>query len=401
MCAMKLQPDQREIVRLFAVGVKSTPLNHWNDYFAPLLTMVLGLRNCQLLGSSDVLHFAIDHAVDENFVVNNGVHDSSEESIELLATSLISFIESMPRACQLRISLPAFPNWGSFSISLAPGVKIVSNMSDDAVKTLRPLNELASRLLQPPFVVGGASLLLDVRGAAGSSADSASVSAGLSLAKLCSFLLLNTEALTLGVFQNPASAVITDTASDKAIKVGLPQKLAQHFGGVVPNQDRIKVLDSSKSLTLLGAVEREADTNEERITAFKELLSPASKIIRLHKNKKFSPLSTAIEWYQDSVLSEDQTMAYIAACIGLESIFGEKDMNEISKRLEDRYAFLLGTDREHRKQLARDYGEVLRIRGQLIHARAKKLGQRDFNALKAAREMLRKSILHELKAFMS
>jgi hypothetical protein len=94
-------------------------------------------------------------------------------------------------------------------------------------------------------------------------------------------------------------------------------------------------------------------------------------------------------------------MAYIAACIGLESIFGEKDMNEMSKRLEDRYAFLLGKDREHRKQLAKDYGEVLRIRGQLIHARAKKLGQRDFNALKAAREMLRKSILHELNAFMS
>ena len=98
-------------------------------------------------------------------------------------------------------------------------------------------------------------------------------------------------------------------------------------------------------------------------------------------------------------MAEDQTIAYLAACIGLESIFGEKDMSEMSKRLEDRYAFLLGNDREDRKKLAQEYREVLRIRGQLVHARVKKLPPRDYKALETAREMLRKTIAHELTSF--
>jgi len=73
-------------------------------------------------------------------------------------------------------------------------------------------------------------------------------------------------------------------------------------------------------------------------------------------------------------------MAFLAACIGLESIFGEKPsgMTELSRRLVDRDSFMLGKDRDERGKLARDFEEVLKVRGELVHARTSRLKAKDW-----------------------
>ena len=137
-------------------------------------------------------------------------------------------------------------------------------------------------------------------------------------------------------------------------------------------------------------------SNIEKIEAFERMLVPISRILKHRKLSVFRPIQAAIEWYQDSLFINDQTIAYLSACIGLEAIFGESDMNEMSRRVEDRYAFLLGKNSEDRKKLAEEYREILKIRGKIVHAREKKLNNYQSSSLYKVQEMLRKSIMHEL-----
>ena len=404
---MKLQSHQQDIVKKYAEAVNvGASVSIWNDQYPAFEEMVLGLSNCQMLGSADVLDLAIDHAVDLRQQLTKDAKENAPESASIavagrLAQQLMSFLESLPRAYEMRISLPSFPAWGSTTYDLAPDIRIVC---DNHVETSSG-NRLAQLVNLPSGTEAknyGAKLVFNMRGYASETTGSATVGTGLGLAKLCAFLFLETDSVIMGRNTSLVKATVTvsDVLSGKQSEVSIPEKFAFHLGSLKPNKEKLRVRDSSTG-QLAIPTSRYPASNLERIEAFTSLLKPSSNALKHYRKSEndFEQLAAAIEWHQDSVVAEDQTIAYLAACIGLESIFGEKDMSEMSKRLEDRYAFLLGNDREDRKKLAQEYREVLRIRGQLVHARVKKLPPRDYKALETAREMLRKTIAHELTSF--
>ena len=111
-------------------------------------------------------------------------------------------------------------------------------------------------------------------------------------------------------------------------------------------------------------------------------------------------LAAAMEWLVDSLSLSDQTMAYLAACIGLESLLGEDGGDTPTSRLQDRYAYTLGKTRAERKRLASDMHEVFTLRGQLVHARASRLKGKDAASLSKIRRMLALCLGAEVRAYL-
>ena len=363
--------------------------------------MLLSLRSCKSLGPSDAIHIAVDHILDLYQEIKQGKETNAPivDPERILTTRLIEFIESLPRAYEFRVTLPSFPNWGAFELELAPGIRLIGQPEPEP-PLLNGLLALTISSQIQPTAKRGVSLVFEMRGFASSNADSPVPTDAIALLKLTSFLLV-TQNVLLGIWNSPlATASVIDRLTGKSEDISLPEGLARHIGGLQPNTEALQVFDAPAGASiaqLLTAPKRAAATDAERVEVLSTLLKPIARVLNLRKGAAFRPLEAAIEWHQDSHFTQDQTIAYLAACIGLEALFGEPDMNEMSKRLQDRYAFLLGKSREDRARLAHEYEQVLRIRGHLVHARVKRLSTRDAKSLATARKMLKDSILHELQ----
>lgn len=121
-------------------------------------------------------------------------------------------------------------------------------------------------------------------------------------------------------------------------------------------------------------------------------------VLQVLGDEEYSGHRSAIDWLMESHIAHNDTMSFLCACIGLEAILGDSNeqMSELSKRLADRYAFLLGRGPEARRKHRSDYEELLNLRGKLVHAKRVRLEQADGAFLVKARHMLLTLIRHEL-----
>ncbi|MBW3498861.1 HEPN domain-containing protein [Janthinobacterium sp. NKUCC08_JDC] len=125
--------------------------------------------------------------------------------------------------------------------------------------------------------------------------------------------------------------------------------------------------------------------------------SQAGKVVELLQLEENAAIATAIDWYMDSRLVENQTVALLEVCIGLEAILGDDgEIKDMTNRLCDRLGFLLGKSRDQRRIFSEQYRAVLSLRGKLVHGKQAKLDQDGAKTLSVARDLLRDVIEHEL-----
>lgn len=154
--------------------------------------------------------------------------------------------------------------------------------------------------------------------------------------------------------------------------------------------------------SLLTHPSRSPQSDEEVSDAIEQCLQPVKRYFKARSNPDFESIAAAIEWFLDSQFAENDTFSYIAACIGLEAILGSSGhVDGLSKRLTDRYAFMLGGSRQEREEAISQYTQVLNLRGKLVHAKAARLGRDDRPLLFVARNMLLRVIRHELRRIFS
>jgi hypothetical protein len=140
------------------------------------------------------------------------------------------------------------------------------------------------------------------------------------------------------------------------------------------------------------------DTPQAKAAEFSTGWETAKSFFRLSDATVKEPLAAAMEWYIDSALDSNETVSYLKACIGIEAILGDakEGLTEISRRLEDRYAFMTGKNRAERKDLGDSLRKVLNARGALVHARQRRLERAERALLSKAQEILKNCIDHEL-----
>lgn len=323
----------------------------------------------------------------------------SDPSNADLKASLVDYIkkyvESLPRKYTLRIELASFPPWDAATYKISESTRIITGnplpTGLNALVRLTPVHGEA----YPHF---NTYMEFSAIGYSDWSWESLTASACLSLAKQCAFILASHGICKQNYSGMKASATLTDNSAGITRQIHLPDSISRCFGQMIPDDKKLLVYDN-KGAPLLTDTGRQASSNEERGLAFGNLLQHAVRFFEAEANPDFEGISVAIEWYQDSIFADNQSFSYIAACIGLEALFGsDSHLENMSKRLADRYAFLLGKSRFEREKMIALYTSVLNLRGRLVHSKVARLGDEERGLLRAAQKMLRDAILHELYA---
>jgi len=398
----RLYQSQREVVERYVQSMRlgEEGFKIATESFADFEAMVTSLPVGKDLAPSDVMSIAVDVALNYGAAGapnrDEKVVDPDRQAVEYI----VDFLESLPRAYRIRFELPEVPAWGDFSIRLADNIALIGQLPTG---TAPPQNRLVSLLRgnDAPPVDGGVYLEFQLHGFASSSLDSPVVAESMALLKQSLFLLQHFGVFSTLVWgQRQGTALIYDEVSGEAKSLSLPDNLATVLGGLRPDVDGLNVWEQGK--TLLGGITRPPASNVEWIQAVEVSARQIPIFFSNRHRTGFPRIAAAIEWYEDSHLIGDQSLAFLSACIGLESIFGEDEgLGELSKRLGDRYSFMLGSDRDDRARLGREFEEILAVRGKLVHARENRLKAKDLQHLDKVRGMLWQSIRHELRPFVA
>jgi hypothetical protein len=150
--------------------------------------------------------------------------------------------------------------------------------------------------------------------------------------------------------------------------------------------------------SLLGGKERPAQSSEEKESALRVKLHTAIRLLNLpDENVDASRVRTALEWSFDSRHNDNETLAMLQACIGLESLLGEDEQDEpLTVRLADRCAFLLGRSSADRDSIRAHFKKLYGIRSKLIHGRKARLGVNEEVSLWDAQRLLSDVIIAEV-----
>jgi hypothetical protein len=397
--ATKLHPGQRQVVRRYAESVFAGDRFHiFNEHFDKFRTTVLSLPNCRDFAEADVISIAAEGLM-EFYPQQREEKKRTGKYLDLgseLSDHYIAFLESIPRSYLVRITLPGVKGLGTSVLRLSDQISL--HCSTAAPAADRRLNRLSDLFLPLEKSAADATVLeINVSGFAEASLETQGASDALALAKQAAFLFISMGLMRQsGWGTNVATSSLVDLATGREEALTLPAGLAARFARLAVADDNLEVVDPGKGL--LSGIRR-AQTDEERRNAFAAKLEPIIRFLARTSAPGQRRIAAGMEWYQDSVSAQDQTIAFVAACIGIEAVLGEEEggLTELSRRLVDRYAFMLGKDREDRSRLAQEFESVLKVRGELVHARSTRLRARDRDRLKTVQQMLSRLLEHELR----
>jgi hypothetical protein len=396
---MTLNPTQRSIVEAYARAAlgPGASIQVWNERFQGFRNMVMSLPNCRELSSDDVINFAADSVFlfyDKRRRQDEGAGSEPQDLSPALAAHIAQFLESLPRSYLISLDLPSIQNLPSFELTISDQLTLcLVDRSGNAIETA-----IGKAVADLHPTTPAVQLRVKVSGFATSSLETQGTADALALIKQFAFLLETTGNFERSYsHSNRSLASWLDVTTGETESLVLPDRLSAHLGGLKIKGNTLQVHDPSGG-SLLNF--RDVVTDEERLSALEIRLGLLARFYSRAELPGFARLTAAIEWYEDSLTDDDQTMAFLAACIGLESIFGEEEgLSELTGRLVDRYAFMLGKDRRERAELALDFQAILKLRGKLVHARSSRLRGPDRERLDVVRAMLWNSIQHELRPF--
>jgi hypothetical protein len=151
------------------------------------------------------------------------------------------------------------------------------------------------------------------------------------------------------------------------------------------------VLDEhGRAATILDGKERPAKTADEKETALRSKISTAVRLLNCAEdNVDAARLRTALEWSFDSRHGDNETLAILQTCIGVEALLGDDRQDEpLVTRLADRCAFLLGKSSADRESIRASFKDIYGVRSKLVHGRRARLGISDEEYLWRAQELL-------------
>jgi hypothetical protein len=107
-------------------------------------------------------------------------------------------------------------------------------------------------------------------------------------------------------------------------------------------------------------------------------------------------IRAASEWRLDSLADPSKAMQLVKVCIGLESIFGDKQSaGGLTKSLSDRCAYSLANNHSERKQISDQCKDLYQLRSVVVHGVTNRLGDDGDRLLKFGDEILRRAIFKE------
>lgn len=139
------------------------------------------------------------------------------------------------------------------------------------------------------------------------------------------------------------------------------------------------------------------EVSEEAIDKFLASLEAPAKLIESGQ-EECTRIKAAIEWSFDSLTAENETMAFLKACIGLEALLGENEAGpSLTEALSDRCAYLIATSIKGRKGIKERFKELYKLRSKIVHGSINHLDRENLIQLEFAKHFLRSAIRKELQ----
>lgn len=147
---------------------------------------------------------------------------------------------------------------------------------------------------------------------------------------------------------------------------------------------------------LLGKIATLEESDSDAANLLKCLEAPA-KLIEA-KNEDCIRIKAAIEWSFDSLTAENETMAFLKACIGLEALLGDNEAGpSLTEALSDRCAYLIATSIRDRKNIKEMFKDLYKTRSKIVHGAINHLGRENAIQLKFAQHFLKSAIRKEMQ----
>lgn len=328
-----------------------------------------------------------------------------------LQQEIQEYLRSLPRQYELWVALPSMPKWGPGEISVSANISLVE--TDEETGGV-PLGSLSSLLL-PVTSLSPKTVYVRVQcsGLGSSSSTCTAVANGAAILKQFLAAARGFEVFSRAYYlamleARPASeALLTDITGRERTTVNatLPgESLKQYLSALSIDESHLQVIDPpSPGETLVTAKHRPAVTRDEKTRELRAMLARVTLLLDCPDNSlDATRVKTALEWSFDSEESDNETLAILQACIGLEALLGDDDKDEpLTTRLADRCAYLLGDGTEDRARIRRSFRDIYDVRSKLIHGRRPRIGAHERELLYKAQHLLRRVIQAETANFMS
>lgn len=311
-----------------------------------------------------------------------------EENILKISDGLLKYLTSLPHKIHAELRIPSIKS--SKELSIACG----NQVSIEFKPTKYPRGLLAMLGSEAPnFEL---SLTTNIHGAASWNADSISSRALLSSQKILLQRAIQQKRLLHTGFDDGLiiSALHQDDHRIRKSEITITELLPfqREFGIDLPIE--ICAFIEKLSLPNSGDTERQI---EELISCFKS----SSELIE-DKSEDGAKIKAAIEWSFDSLTAENSAMAFLKACIGLEALLGDANVDQpLTEMLADRCSYLIAGNIAGRKMVKEKFKEIYKTRSKIVHGVVTHMSKMDIESLIIARSFLYAAINKEIKYLLS
>ena len=107
----------------------------------------------------------------------------------------------------------------------------------------------------------------------------------------------------------------------------------------------------------------------------------------------------ASRWIADSHLGRNELLSFVQSMVALEILLGDKavsDLVGLGELLRNRCAYLVGTSRQQREEILRDFAEIYNIRSKIVHRGQEKLKQRERDLFYKLRWLANRAVQREI-----
>ncbi|MCX4157018.1 MULTISPECIES: HEPN domain-containing protein [Paraburkholderia] len=154
--------------------------------------------------------------------------------------------------------------------------------------------------------------------------------------------------------------------------------------------------DLATGATLLSSEERDATTGDEIRQAVNRSMATAATFLKI-ESPDAAPIRAAMEWFVDADASQNETVAFLQRCIGLEALLGSSESKrDVTERLADRYSYIVANTASSRDIHRAKFIAMYKHRSEIVHGRSTKLSDEHRRASWEAREMLLQAAWREM-----
>lgn len=341
----------------------------------------------------------------KEFVENQGIGK--------IADLIIAYLESVPRKYRIYFELPSAKGIGVKEMKLTDDISFIEKIEESDFEEVKIPN--LSTLL------GGSHgdtlkrekiyICVQTDGYADGTLESSVIKKAYS--KFRQVILLGKLS---GVFTEKKGGIFTDVLlfgvphvfvvhahdiNGETYQVTLSKAVLDYLSRIELNENALKPTQMEKLVETFE--DKENPTPNDKAELLKKRFQYPAKLLKTSDDDEDAEsIKSAIEWAFDSYTNDNDTLAFIQACIGIEAVIGDDNTKEnITATLADRCAYLLGESMSARKNIRKNFKDLYDIRSKVVHGRKASLDDEQRHFLNYAQIMLKRVIWKEISSIES